>query len=1696
MNTFCRTVCLSLRTYIILFLCIGMCGALVKVQADETPGSDIRSASQASLFAYGRPDPRVEVFLDGSWQTGAALQLGLRRVATEDTTGSWTMDQVSLPGFASRTFSNIVDLTLSVRLDDRYYFETVFIDEFDLDSMLFGYDGQNDEFVQRVRIGLGPIAIDQYPGLAAGDAGASVFGIDTRFRGAASITEAMLRFEQTQPDLLRFQGGAELSRSRIPVLEYLRGRRFVLPDRPVSALRVFVEADSGIEAADGRRYRELDLNRDAVVSLSQGTVRLRDPARGRVLATYTTESGAVTGDLETGRDFVVPIDELGVLKSSGLAGAAGRFDATTATLGVARFNGSSDPEVSAGEEFLERIGRRSGRPEQDALFVEIDGSVAALLYELGYFSPFERLDAYAVSRPRDAGEFPDIRFVRRDGAAEFVPDSEPAARFSPEGDELLFGSLDPGNPSARYPFSAYPALYGPAAWPEPGSAAAPFDILLEVTDEVDTIRLPSGVVPGSVEMTRNGIPDSRFDVTAGGRVSLQSPALPQDVLEFRFRTMDDGASSGTIHGAVGSRRQLSERSELAAGLSYTRDLSENPFTERANESVAETTGTLSWRFTGESLQAGAGVHIRARLPDTTGVRRLFDLDAEQIAVPAQPWLSLPGAEPAPALEIRDRDGGEIVAPAADETDRTPWSGSRGRLLFRDYQTEGGFRAFGSDLDPDREYAYEDGSLTGPYVASRPGTDGNDARDRALVLDYELDALDDTGQWVSAQLQFGPDTLTQAPGGMRFRLETAGVDGSVDIYLQLGATAEDLDGDGVTDRGRSALQPALDFTHSDEGITLLAGGLPLPDGRGQAAREDILQRGFLAAEDGNRIVTRRIATDVGSTDNPAKDPYVVLTFSAAEVQRMGIPRAARLVVVRTDDPAPDDEPASGAVLLSDIAFFSRPLSARSIDTSGNTTADPRTVSTTTESDLRLPDGTRLPESSFLVMVHPETAIFRSGTAASTTNRVLAVRADLLPDGGSERGVEVTGLHEEARLGEYERFVVYIHTGTVPEDKTVSVELSSGSDGRNAISATFNLPPSANWQRVEVNTSTGRVTRYYRENSSTADLKAEQIGTAELDRMTPIRRTSISLSSSAEDDWTVYLDEPHLAGSRRGLDGSFSADLSYQGPEQWFVLPGGVQAGRFTFDFAGTVDASRVDTGETPVRADTIRVDGSSGINLGTLRVELDADWVYAPPFDEQILLLGHGISTASPWHGLTASETYTRSMTGVGTTVEQHLLSSALSAAPWSSRASASRSSRNDRYQKQQSASFAHAPFTGSVGLAQAGRRDALNPDTPYLHSWMASFPGLLPAQDETVTRRTFEGRFALRPTFQSVSPSLALDSQWTALPAVPQLSANSGGRIELGLEAFGDSGVRLTPFYQRRLTLTETNRSLSTYQDDIGVVAESLGPQENIIYRSVPFLELFPGNASSVLSYIDSRRAATRYTPSAGIEFRRPFGTRLMDLVVPHFSSVEVAREYRAEDDSTDTTGRITLESRALAVNLFGSLGAYPLTDMFRTDEYESRIRVRLDYPDRLRDVFQQKYQADFEWRVFPSSSTEISLLNETTIDRGVREGFEHRTRLSATLEHDDSGFAEGIRVPLTYEQSRLRSEHDLELVVRRTEAPTATELLRITAGTRLLALYDNTLRITLGGRIGYEISGAWTDDLQTVERLAVELRLDGRLRF
>ncbi len=1649
----------------------------IGISAFPIKAQDI-STDPASLFGYSRPDSRVNLFVDGSWETGAALQLGLRKVSSEDNTGNWGFDQVQLPGFAPATLSNVVDLTLSLRLDDRYYFETVFLDEFELDSILFGYDGQGDELIQRFRVGLGPIAIDNYPGLPTGRAGDSVAGSDIRLETPRSVSEAMLRYVRSQPEVLRVQGGDEITSTRIGSLNYLRGQRFVLPERPLTTLRVFVESDSGIMAADGRRYRELDPDREAVVSLSLGTVRLNEPPRGRVLAVYRTENGSEAGDDGTGRDFVVPVTETGFVSATAIDSAASRFDATRANLGFVSAGGEELPEESSrGDDFLSRTGRTSGDAAQDAMFVELEDTWAALLYEPEYFSPFERLDAYPLSRTAEPGSFPETRLVQGSGDAEFIPPRAVPERFSSEGDLLLFGSLNPDDPAARYPFGDFASLYGWSAQPDLRADLVPFDIQLETSDRIEEVRLPSGAIAGSVTMTRNGVPDSRFEVGDDGTIRLTSPALAQDVLEFRYRNSDSEGASSTLEAVAGSRFALSERSNLTAGIRYTRDLPEADFTTRSNEAVAETEGVLSWRFTGERVHAGILADFTATRSDTTGVRRLIDIDATRTPLPVVPWRSLPGAEPEEAREILDANSTELIGPGGSVEDRTPWSGSRGRLLFRDYLDDAGFLPYGTELESDRIYDWGDGSFTGPYVASLPDGSSENSADRAMVIDYQLDAA---GDWVSAQLQVGPDGVSETPGGVRFRLRALDIDGPVDVYVQSGATSEDLDADGVSDRGSGPTDPDFSFEHSPS-VTLRAGGKPFADASGEPAREDILRRGFIALEDVNRIVTRQILEDV---ESPEAHDFVI-QFTREEIARMGAPRALRFIVVGTGDP---DGPARGALLVSNIELLSRPLTSRRVDSDGTETAGSGSASSIPESGVRVEGDTELPADRFLSEVFPQRTVFSDPASDPPENRVLAVR------GGGNAGVSVSARHNPARLSEYGVFAFFVHTGTVPAPGPVRFELSSGAESRSAIDASIEVPVDANWQRIEVDTITGDVTRVYLGPGDSGELEREPVGRATLNPDLDIQSTVIAVyPHDSIPEWTVYIDEPHLSESRSRLTGDVTGDFSYQGPDEWFTTAGGLRIGNLQAHVTGGLSSSVFDGSKMDIAAETLRIDAQGGVVLGNLAISLNTDWNFLPQFNEHTLLLGHGLATDAPWYGLRIEEVYTRNLTSAGRDVEDHELISGYEAGIWESVLHMQRSIRGDRREHRQAASFSIPHVAGGIELSQTASDASVIADQPYFASWINSFRAFAPEALAEPDRRSGTAvlDFSLGP--RPVDANLGFDSAWTALPASPQLNADSGVRVSADLEAFGDTGVLLSPFYERRVAITEEGEPISEYRDDVSRIAASLGPEERVLYVSIPFVELLADQAPRVFSLMENVRTSTRYTPSTGLEFSRPLQTRLGDLFLPYRAVVEMSRDFTTESSSTTSTGRLNAELNARAVNLFGSLGAYPLTSWFRSDEYDTRFRIGFDYGETLRDRVQHQYQTVLDWRVFPGPETDVSLFSETTVDRGERNGYDHSTRLRSSIDHA-ARLADALPVPISYEQSTVRSEHDVSMRVARTDEP--LDILSLTGGTRVTALYDSTLRLTLGARLGYEITGFRTMSMATSEHIGIEIRFTGRLRF
>ncbi|MCK4514375.1 MAG: hypothetical protein KAU31_03905, partial [Spirochaetaceae bacterium] len=337
-----------------------------------------------SLLELELGDAEVDLFLSGSWTTGIGGALGLSTYRNAD--GSLqTAFPAPFPGLETTPFFNRVDLTLSLWLLDRYFFETTVSDEFQLSSLLFGYSGLPGEFVQSVLIGNTAIEMGTYPYLGFGDStgamGRETPGIASLFQTERSTHELMVRLEPSEETVIRYAGGRIVSESMVDSADYIRDRFFVLPDGGLETLTVYAESAGGsLVGSDGRAYRLVDLLAETAFSLAEGTLSFTGAPAGRIVAHY--ESGGLpVGNGALGADsfFLLTDDHPDPTRPADFS-----FADPAELLSVWGIVVVWGPLPEAEKTALEKGYFR----------VSVDGQDGLLLYEPGRYSPFEVAGRY------------------------------------------------------------------------------------------------------------------------------------------------------------------------------------------------------------------------------------------------------------------------------------------------------------------------------------------------------------------------------------------------------------------------------------------------------------------------------------------------------------------------------------------------------------------------------------------------------------------------------------------------------------------------------------------------------------------------------------------------------------------------------------------------------------------------------------------------------------------------------------------------------------------------------------------------------------------------------------------------------------------------------------------------------------------------------------------------------------------------------------------------------------------------------------------------------------------------------------------------------------------------------------------------------------------------------------------------------
>jgi hypothetical protein len=1626
------------------------------VWAQELYNPFLEPEAPPAIFQTDIGDAEVDLFVLGSWTAGWGTSFGIALHPPLPGSGDRVTYPYPFPTFEKRSFYQLVDLTLSLWLYERYFFETTFLDDFEFNSLLLGYQGREDEVVQYVVAGNSTLPMSEYPYLNLADAAENVPGMAAKFQTESTVHELLLRVESTVPSSRLFQGLNSVDQRRIEPVNYIRGRFFVLPDGNISNLVVYLEdsedgavLDNGAAGFRRRRYRKLDLDSDLVYSLSEGTIALREPAEGRLLV-YYEKGGLPVGSTGLGQGALVADDPNAGNPTDGYENF--QFDATT----------------------------YYGRPLTDYEVPLSDGNDALLLYAPGAYNPFEQLNRYEAEgiTPEDQAE------ILKRGT------SEPADRFddlvitpAAEGGYITVevpgaGPRDVGN---RYPFARpNPAdgtlpsevrLYGPEASGLP--AASNVQIVVQQLSPVDSITLQERTVPGTVSVLRNGVPLTGVSVDyETGEVDLPGTVLPGDRIELRYRRYTEDQQYGDLLFASGNRITFSDYLSGSVALGGRWNISGSDYSSEQGENPGSVTLSSALNYEAENLQASLDGAVQIYQPDTTGYLRIDGMDNEVQELPMAPERLLPGSVARPS-EL-DVSTGADAATELNALDRS----NRGKLFYKEYSET---NAFGNELvreyddSPAQQFAYEAGSRRGPYTAN--------ARDegipgRVAVADFELEP----GQWEAMQLNPGGtlDLRNTPEISFRYSLRPA-VDGSgpandVRVWLQIGYLSEDTDGDGLLDEGSSGVQPLITFNDAARGISLFAGETRVS--YDQALTEDTNANGLLD----RGAVEQFITIELPDTPGPSTLPInrwdrLTLELTPEERSRLTKTTSIRLVVT-----APSGGSTRvGRLLLSQLELFGSGYATESDDTGAGVSAR--------EGPDPLTGGEALRSRYETV----RDIFLREGA----DQRVLKLSWSDVDDAGAyARAFRPTPPVFRDEYGNL-IFYAFVESLDTPTDPALRLSLTESPPGPSAgapagagISALIDLDENPGlalqdgWSEISINSTSGEV----RINGAPA-------GTAEVrgGSLTELRYTTIEVTGA--QGGVIYIDEIHLADPQVRLDGATSGSVSWQRPGTI------IEAGSFPvladFEITQRLNLrSRRFTGATTVveEAGTFVSSTSSGFTLAGVRLEGDATAAVTEgePSGEG----GHRITLPAGDSPVVLEDTFRRTFRRLvpllGRSNSLLLSTQALGNHRIAGSAELDRSRLSQEWELS---SETPSPRLFTLNTELSLYQNAVGYDleeVDYATSWVGSYPLLLRWEEGREEERRGAAEFTGRLGREDLALLLEPELSYTRLPSEEQ-------RNEAALRVTGEKSGgpadspswRVAPYYERRFTTSDDGVRSEDFGEDFGEYGEQQSKM-SYPYTAAPGWEIFVPLKETPFEEESASLLGAGYTPELGIALERSFGSRISDLYYPSALNFGVNRDYRREEDSLTDRQEWSFGVTTAAVNLFGRQGAYPTFEIYQSDEIRNTFNLGI-----LRDLTANEVTQTY------ALETKLALYGQAERVLDYRQRFETQIADETTFTAQSESAYTWTKQPASIlGMDRLEPLLEEGAYYRHTLRGSANLEVADSWTLELIAGHESALEIPETGTVRAYIDLGWTNEpfgegtKKRQQLLGVMLGIEGSLRF
>lgn len=553
-----------------------------------------------SIFDFKVSDKEVELLIDGSWDIFFLSKASLL----------FTQDARYL-SFSPFVFTQSVNLDSYLMLDQSWYFESSFAENFTKNTLAVGFIGDEQNPVKHVRIGNSNIVFPgTYPFIQSSNGGLSP-GIMATFaspflldKEGANIdkprwqADAMIRYDAIQKKEKNLVGSSEITQTKTGMSEWIYGKWFVLPEAPISnTIQVFVESPIGnLVDSKGRKWKELNPLEYKFSGIT-GIVELTNATQNAIAIFYES-----VNRIAKTQEFITETIEY--------------------------FGGNSSIAVEEGW-----IEKKEDVNNSDLIknkyFIEIGGKECLLVNTSAQFSPFMLASRYQGSS-HGASLVHENTGIQDKKYSLVIFDENISEIINSK--YLGSVSINPRWPQARFPmYHDYPNLYFPSL----GGSLLDTDLVIQSTHAAvsDTIFLSADVLPGSVRVFRNGFQEANFSFNIEtGIITFNETLNPTDSIKITWQELATSQRNANLVLASGFLVNL-QNTSFSLGMNLSWNISKTGFTDFNEQSPGSFLIGAGIQSENKNNKLQTKIETKTALnlttTDTTGLYRVKGMDSNQ-----------------------------------------------------------------------------------------------------------------------------------------------------------------------------------------------------------------------------------------------------------------------------------------------------------------------------------------------------------------------------------------------------------------------------------------------------------------------------------------------------------------------------------------------------------------------------------------------------------------------------------------------------------------------------------------------------------------------------------------------------------------------------------------------------------------------------------------------------------------------------------------------------------------------------------------------------------------------------------------------------------------------------------------------------------------------------------------------------------